>query len=901
MLSWLILPCKTQAAGVPTFVQKGDTQISSGSRSSVTFSNSNTAGNLIVAYVVWDNSYPVSVSDARGNSYVSAIGPTRYSGGQARAQIFYARNIAGGSNTVTATFGRNIAAFGSFYVHEYAGLDRASPLSAAVARTGSSTSMNSGYLSTTSPNTLLFAGGLSGGSVTAPGSGYAARSTAYGRITEDKIAVSAGSYNATATQNGGAWILQFLVFKAAGAAIDATPPTVPTGLSASVVSPSQSNLSWNPSTDDVAVTGYKVFRNGTQIATVTTGTSYQNTNLSPNTTYTYTVSAYDQAGNNSARSAGVAVTTPASVADTMPPSVPANIQASGVTQSGTTISWTASTDNVAVAGYFIYRDSAQISATEQTAFNETGLAASTTYIYSVAAFDGAGNISARSTPLSVTTQSAGSSMSYSTNFPLTENPISDGGNWINGKTNGLDWADVASIPGLAMGTESGSGGYDDATAILIGPWGPDQTVQATVHSVNQNPNETQEVEIRLRSAITAHSNTGYEINFLCLNSSSAYTQIVRWNGPLGDFTVLAGGSGAITEGTVVKATMTGNLITVYINGVQIYHVVDNTYTSGNPGMGFFTRASASRNSDFGFISFSASSSTQSVDSAPPSVPTGLSATPVSSSQIDLAWTASTDNVGVAGYKIFRNGLQIATTINTSYSDTGRLPSTLYSYAVAAYDLSGNNSPQAGVTATTPGGTGQRWSHVQTNASNSGSASNSLTFSTPNAGGNLIVVEVDWSSGATFASIGDGQGNVYTQIGTEQISAAVGVRSRLYYAKNIKPGVNTVTAKVSGTPQYHELYIHEYSGLDTVNPLDSFSVYVGSSNTFTSNSLTTTASNELLYGIEIDSSAGAATSGWATRSAFDSNVAADKNASSAASNAFTGTSSGSFICWIVAFR
>src|SRR5580704_9943228 len=65
------------------------------------------------------------------------------------------------------------------------------------------------------------------------------------------------------------------------------------------------------------------------------------------------------------------------------------------------------------------------------------------------------------------------------------------------------------------------------------------------------------------------------------------------------------------------------------------------------------------------------------DTTPPSQPTGLAASPVSTSAINLSWTASTDNVGVTGYTVFRNGGQIATTSATSYSDTGLAPGTTY--------------------------------------------------------------------------------------------------------------------------------------------------------------------------------------------------------------------------------
>src|SRR5438309_4804397 len=130
---------------------------------------------------------------------------------------------------------------------------------------------------------------------------------------------------------------------------DTTPPTVPTGLTATAVSSSQINLSWTASSDNVGVSGYRVYRGGTQIATTST-TSFANTGLSASTTYSYTVAAYDAAGNLSAQSSSASATTPAPP-DTTPPTVPAGLTASAVSSSQINLSWTASSDNVGVSGY----------------------------------------------------------------------------------------------------------------------------------------------------------------------------------------------------------------------------------------------------------------------------------------------------------------------------------------------------------------------------------------------------------------------------------------------------------------------------------------------------------------------------------------------------------------------
>jgi len=82
------------------------------------------------------------------------------------------------------------------------------------------------------------------------------------------------------------------------------------------------------------------------------------------------------------------------------------------------------------------------------------------------------------------------------------------------------------------------------------------------------------------------------------------------------------------------------------------------------------------------------------DTQPPTVPMNLTATVVSSSQIDLSWTASTDNVGVAGYHIYRKGIYVGSGTETSYQSNGLLPSTTYGYRVAAFDAEGNVSAQS---------------------------------------------------------------------------------------------------------------------------------------------------------------------------------------------------------------
>lgn len=197
---------------------------------------------------------------------------------------------------------------------------------------------------------------------------------------------------------------------------------------------------------------------------------------------------------------------------------------------------------------------------------------------------------------------------YMTGFQRAENPIFENGNWINGLTNGADWANVRVTPGFAFGTESGKVRYRDSTALLTGTWGPNQTVQATVRAIKPNDDIYEEVELRLRSSLAPHRATGYEANFRCSKTAKAYTQIVRWNGRLGSFTILKTAEGSrfgVRTGDVVKATIVGNMITSYINGIKVLQASDDTYRQGSPGIGFYLERATGINADFGFTSFSA--------------------------------------------------------------------------------------------------------------------------------------------------------------------------------------------------------------------------------------------------------------------------------------------------------
>jgi chitodextrinase len=168
------------------------------------------------------------------------------------------------------------------------------------------------------------------------------------------------------------------------------PPTTPNGLAVTGTTQSGISFAWNAATDNVAVTGYTLYLNGTKVGT-TTQTSYGFSGLSCGTSYTLGVAAYDAAGNLSATATSIATTSACS--DTTRPTVPGSLSVTGTTQTGISVAWSAATDNVAVTGYALYLNGTKVGTTTQTSYGFSGLSCGTSYTLGVAAYDAAGNLS----------------------------------------------------------------------------------------------------------------------------------------------------------------------------------------------------------------------------------------------------------------------------------------------------------------------------------------------------------------------------------------------------------------------------------------------------------------------------------------------------------------------------
>ena len=149
----------------------------------------------------------------------------------------------------------------------------------------------------------------------------------------------------------------------------------------------------------MSVVGYYVYRDGTKIGTAT-GLTYTSTGLTPGTTYTYTLKAYDGAGNFSGLSNPLAVATNN---DTQAPTAATGLRAASATETSITLAWTAATDNVGIKGYDLYRDGTKVGTTPGLTYAVGPLSPGKTYTFTLKAYDAAGNYSDLSSPLAAST------------------------------------------------------------------------------------------------------------------------------------------------------------------------------------------------------------------------------------------------------------------------------------------------------------------------------------------------------------------------------------------------------------------------------------------------------------------------------------------------------------------
>ncbi len=497
-----------------------------------------------------------------------------------------------------------------------------------------------------------------------------------------------------------------------GGSPDTTPPTAPTALTVTAAGGSQITLSWTASTDNIGVTSYRVERcqgagcsSFSQIATPV-GTTYPDTGLQALTSYSYRVRATDAAGNLSGYSTTATVTT--GPPDTTPPTVPTGLTAAAPGSSQINLSWTASTDNIGVTGYQVERCQgagcttfAQIATPTANSYSDAGLTPGTSYSYRVRATDAAGNVSqdysnvaSASTPITPPGLVAAYAFNEGTGTTVTDASGSGNTGTINGATR------------TTVGRFGGALVFNGTSARVDVPDAP---------SLDLTTGMTLAAWVYPTVAATAWRDVIFKaVDMYYLEASS---DNAGRPGAGGTFASPLYGAAPLPTNTwtYLAVTYEGATLRLYVNGTQVASRVQTgaiATSSGALSIGgdaafgqyFQGRIDEVRiyNRALSLAEIQQDMNTPvgvgPPDTTPPTVPTGLTATVAGSSQINLTWTASTDTVGVTGYRVERcqgagcsSFAQVATPSGTTYSDTGLTAGTSYSYQVRATDAAGNLS------------------------------------------------------------------------------------------------------------------------------------------------------------------------------------------------------------------
>ena len=700
-----------------------------------TFASAQLSGHLNVICVGWtDSAHSVqSVTDTAGNTYAAATGMLVVPG--SRSQIlYYAKNIAAAAtNTVTVTFNGSVPN-ADVRILEYSGLDTSNPLDVSAGASGTGIALDSGSVTTNNASELLVAADDVQHAIVAAGTGFTQRLyTDDADTVEDKIVSSSGTYDATATQDySGAWILQLAAFKApGGGGGDTQSPTAPSGLSATAASSHQINLSWSASSDNVGVSGYRVERcqgascsSFAQIAALA-ATSYSDTGLSPSTSYTYRVRATDAAGNLSSYSSTATASTPAAsgIAYIQGAFTDASTAHSSV---DVTFAGPQGAGDLNVVAIGWCTPTSSVVSVSDSSGNTYAIAASP-LVYSgsrTQVMYYAKNIAAASAATNTVTVTLSNAvdcadvriLEYSGIDPNNPLDLSVGASGIGGDLDSgtLSTSSANELLVSANDVEHAINGTgSNYTQRLYTDDGDDTEDQIVVSAGNYNITQTQDGWggwILQLAAFKAASSGAADTQAPTPPSSLSLT--VASSSEIDVFWAASTDNVGVTQYLIERCA--GASCTTFLQiGTSTGVSLADTGLSASTSYTYRVRAKDAAGNTSSYSS-SATASTSSGgggggggDTQAPSAPSGLGGTTISGSQINLSWTASTDNVGVTGYLIERclgsscsSFAQVGSSTGASFSDTGLATTTSYTYRVRATDAVGNLSAYSSSITTT---------------------------------------------------------------------------------------------------------------------------------------------------------------------------------------------------------
>lgn len=900
------------------------------------------AGDLLVG---WFSQYKVAgnvtVSDNVNGAWTrsSAALPFGSSGDNA---LYYLQGSAASAAGITITVSAPAAAYLQGTLAEYRGVAATGALDVAATGTGVGTAAQTSTTSSTPAGDLVYSALVTGGSAggEAPGTSAGVRYTARnalasgGAYEQDITSGAAGTQVGAATLSKSTdWYSVVAAFRPAGTGTTPEPPSAPTGLTQTSATAAQVQLSWTASTDNVPITGYTVYRDGTKIGT-SDATSYTDDTVAASTTYSYTVSATNSAGQDSPKSTPLSVTTPAGAGTCSPAGLvaavtAANGQAGGghvTLQSGCVYTLTAA-DNAAEGGNGLPVITGNVTIDGNGATIERSADSGTPHfrILDVAAgatvsihdltlrngiadngHDGGGaiwnhgNLSISGSTFDnnsnpATTGTSGGAIQNSgtltvTRCAFTNNTAMEGGGVFNQSTATIRQStftnNAATVYGggailNAFGTttvvgstftgNSGPGGgvIDNDTTVIVS----DSTMYGNTGGTHGGGAIQNFGTVKLTTSTIAGNSSPYGANLYNYGSSTL---------TVSDSVITGGVSGTNCGGTSI--TDAGNNLDSgsscgfrsannSLSGVdpQLQPAAANggptrtmALTPGSPAIDVIPAADTGctgttdqrgtarpqgSKCDVGAYELV---STSGGDTQAPSTPTGLTASATDPGAVTLTWKPSTDNVGVAGYTIYRNGTALGNTPGDvlTYTDTTAAATTTYTYTVSAADAAGNRSQQsAPLSVTTSNAPLPAPSRVQGAVAGTGSkvTSETLRLSAPVAAGDLLIGWFGQYDSTGQVQVSDDVNGAWTRApGSTSFSNGKGDIA-LYYVENAVAAPSGVTVTVgSSAATYLQAVVAEYSSVPKTAAVDNVLITKGVSASADSGPTASASPGDLLF-------------------------------------------------------
>jgi chitodextrinase len=469
-------------------------------------------------------------------------------------------------------------------------------------------------------------------------------------------------------------------------ALDTTAPTKPGRLTITASTPTSLTLTWRKSNDRFGVAGYIVYRNDVRFGYTNASTlRYIASSLPCGTSHLLGVEAYDLAGNRSARATIIGAT--GACTDTQAPTAPGGLAQTDVSSSSISFSWSPSSDNFGVVGYEVLRDGSVVGSTASTLFALTALQCGTMYTLGVRALDAAGNRSPASTILSTTTS-----------CPDTTSPTAPSSLALAAATETsvtVTWrasSDDRGVIGYGVFSDTAFVGSTAATSYTVGGLlcGTSHVIAVDAYDAAGNRSgrasittSTSPCPAPAPAPPPADTSPPSTPSGLAVTGATASSISLRWNAST-DNTGVAG-YGLYRDNTGAgSSSQTSTTFSGLACGRSYTLAVDAYDAAGNrSGRGSLV-----------------SSTSPCPDTTPPSAPSGLTQTGATETTVGLGWTASTDNVGVAGYGVYLGGVRVATTSSPGYTFGSLACGSTYTVGVDAYDAAGGRSAQRMLVVTT---------------------------------------------------------------------------------------------------------------------------------------------------------------------------------------------------------